>query len=127
MLLILVIGTAIAFDFTNGFHDTGNAMATSIATGALKPKTAVGLSAVLNLIGAFLVGLVARAVFPGKDAVGWPMTILLGFIGGIVGKLIFAILKWPTGFPMGFVASVAGAFVLLWIWHQRVNTNSGAN
>lgn len=54
LLLVLVIGTAIAFDFTNGFHDTGNAMATSIATGALKPKTAVGLSAVLNLIGAFL-------------------------------------------------------------------------
>lgn len=80
-----------------------------------------------NLLGAFLVGLVARAVFPGKDAVGWPMTILLGFVGGIVGKLIFAILKWPTGFPMGFVASVAGAFVLLWIWHQRVNANSGAN
>lgn len=54
LLLVLVIATAIAFDFTNGFHDTGNAMATSIATGALKPKSAVTLSAVLNLIGAFL-------------------------------------------------------------------------
>ncbi len=54
VLLALVVVTALAFDFTNGFHDTANAMATSIATGALKPKTAVGLSAVLNLIGAFL-------------------------------------------------------------------------
>ncbi len=55
------------------------------------------------------------------------MTILLGFIGGIVGKLIFAILGWPSGFPMGFVASVLGSCVLLWIWHQRVKANSGAN
>ena len=54
LLLALVVVTALAFDFTNGFHDTGNAMATSIATGALKPKTAVTLSAILNLIGAFL-------------------------------------------------------------------------
>ena len=54
LILILVVTTALAFDFTNGFHDTANAMATSIATGALKPKTAVALSGVLNLIGAFL-------------------------------------------------------------------------
>ena len=54
VILILVIVTAIGFDFTNGFHDTGNAMATSIATGALKPKVAVAISAVLNLVGAFL-------------------------------------------------------------------------
>ena len=53
-ILAVVVVTALAFDFTNGFHDTGNAMATSIATGALKPKVAVGLSAVLNLVGAFL-------------------------------------------------------------------------
>lgn len=64
MLLILVIGTAIAFDFTNGFHDTANAMATSIATGALKPKTAVALSAILNLVGAFLSNEVALTVRP---------------------------------------------------------------
>ena len=47
-MLTLVVVTALVFDFTNGFHDTGNAMATSIATGALKPKTAVALSAVLS-------------------------------------------------------------------------------
>ena len=51
--LALVVVVALAFDFTNGFHDTGNAMATSIATGALRPKVAVLLSAVLNLVGAF--------------------------------------------------------------------------
>ena len=54
VILSLLVVTALAFDFTNGFHDTGNAMATSIATGALKPKVAVILAGVLNLVGAFL-------------------------------------------------------------------------
>ena len=54
VLLAIVVVTALAFDFTNGFHDTANAMATSIATGALRPKVAVALSAVLNFVGAFL-------------------------------------------------------------------------
>ena len=54
VILALVIVTALAFDFTNGFHDTANAMAASISTGALKPKVAVALSATLNLVGAFL-------------------------------------------------------------------------
>ncbi|MGH3743615.1 MAG: inorganic phosphate transporter, partial [Mycobacteriales bacterium] len=49
VVLVLVVVTALAFDFTNGFHDTGNAMAASIATGALKPKVAVALSGLLNL------------------------------------------------------------------------------
>src|SRR5213593_3499265 len=62
IILVLLIATALAFDFTNGFHDTGNAMATSIATGALKPKPAVAISAVANLIGAFLSVSVALTV-----------------------------------------------------------------
>lgn len=49
ILLVLIIVVALFFDFTNGFHDTANAMATSIATGALKPKVAVALAGVLNL------------------------------------------------------------------------------
>ncbi|MEK6343100.1 MAG: inorganic phosphate transporter, partial [Curtobacterium sp.] len=51
--VVLVIVVALVFDFTNGFHDTANAMATSVATGALKPRTAVLISAVLNVVGAF--------------------------------------------------------------------------
>ncbi|MBZ4251823.1 inorganic phosphate transporter, partial [Streptococcus pneumoniae] len=54
VILALVVVVALSFDFTNGFHDTANAMATSIATHALPPKAAVTLSAVLNLVGAFL-------------------------------------------------------------------------
>ena len=61
----LVIITALTFDFTNGFHDTANAMATSIATGALKPKTAVIAAGTLNLAGAFLSTEVAKTISGG--------------------------------------------------------------
>jgi inorganic phosphate transporter, PiT family len=54
LIVLAVIITALLFDFTNGFHDTANAMATSVATGALAPRVAVAISAVLNLVGAFL-------------------------------------------------------------------------
>lgn len=79
-----------------------------------------------NLVGAFIVGLIARAIFPGKDKVGWLATIGIGFLGGILGKLVFWMLRWPTGFPMGFVASVAGAFVLLYVYHLRVTRRAAA-
>ena len=65
LIVVLVVGLALFFDFTNGFHDTGNAMATSIATRALKPRTAVALSAVLNLVGAFLSTEVAKTTAAG--------------------------------------------------------------
>src|SRR4051794_27254114 len=54
LLVIVVVAPALVFDFTNGFHDSANAMATSIATGAMRPRVAVGLGAVLNVAGAFL-------------------------------------------------------------------------
>lgn len=82
LILVLVVITALAFDFTNGFHDTGNAMATSIATGALPPRVAVALSGLLNLVGAFLSLAVAATIASGLVdtadvtlqvvAAGWP-------------------------------------------------------
>ena len=65
VLLITVVATALAFDFTNGFHDTANAMAASIVTGALRPKVAVALSGVLNFVGAFLSLSVAATIAKG--------------------------------------------------------------
>lgn len=65
LLIGIVIVTALVFDFTNGFHDTANAMATTISTGALRPKTAVAMSAVLNLVGAFLSVEVAKTISGG--------------------------------------------------------------
>jgi len=65
LILILVVVTAVCFDFTNGFHDTANAVATSIATGALKPRVAVAMSGVLNLVGAFVSIKVAATIAKG--------------------------------------------------------------
>ncbi len=124
MLLILVVGTAIAFDFTNGFHDTGNAMATSIATGALKPKVAVGLSAVLNLVGAFLsveVALtVTNAVVKLQDSSGAPQAGLLANHGhdllmivfcGLVGGIVWNLLTWLLGLPSSSSHALFGGLI----------------
>ena len=67
IILILVIATALAFDFTNGFHDTANVVATSISTGAARPSVAIGFAALLNFIGAFISISVAATV--AKDVV----------------------------------------------------------
>ena len=65
LLIGVVIATALVFDFTNGFHDTANAMATTISTKALAPRPAVAMSAVLNLVGAFLSVKVAQTISGG--------------------------------------------------------------
>lgn len=72
-----------------------------------------------NLVGALIVGLVARAMFAGRVQVGWFKTLVIGFLGGILGKLVFWVLRWPTGFPMDFVASVLGAFALFFAYVVR--------
>jgi PiT family inorganic phosphate transporter len=102
VLIVVVVVTALAFDFTNGFHDTGNAMATSIATGALRPRVAVGLSAALNLVGAFLSieVAVARLELGGVKSDGVLTSIILpsiaaplvaGFVAGVGTWLVFRI------------------------------------
>ena len=65
VIVVVVVVTALIFDFTNGFHDTANAMATSIATGALRPRVAVAVAGVLNLAGAFLSVQVAKTISGG--------------------------------------------------------------
>jgi PiT family inorganic phosphate transporter len=112
LTLVLVIVTALAFDFTNGFHDTANAMAASISTGALRPKVAVGLSAVLNLVGAFLsveVALtVTNSVIKLQDSTGAPQealladggeAVLLIVLAGLVGGIIWNLITWLLGLP----------------------------
>ncbi|WP_116114752.1 inorganic phosphate transporter [Austwickia chelonae] len=124
LLLALVVITALAFDFTNGFHDTGNAMATSIATGALKPKTAVALSAILNLIGAFLsveVALtVTNAVINIQDKSGAPKAeflanhgeaLLLIVLCGLVGGIVWNLLTWLLGLPSSSSHALFGGLI----------------
>ncbi|MFC4127718.1 inorganic phosphate transporter [Nocardia rhizosphaerae] len=143
VILILVIVTALAFDFTNGFHDTGNAMATSIATGALQPKTAVTVSALLNLVGAFLsveVALtVTNAVIKIQNPDGSPKAeftadhgraLLIIVMAGLIGGIIWNLLTWLLGLPsssshalfggMIGAALVSGAGVV-WIGHGKLD------
>ncbi|MEV6862700.1 inorganic phosphate transporter [Streptosporangium subroseum] len=109
VLLAIVIVTALAFDFTNGFHDTANAMATSIATGALRPKVAVALSAVLNFAGAFLSLKVAATIATGIVETG-AITLTVVF-AGLVGGLAWNLVTWYLGIPSSSSHALIGGVV----------------
>jgi PiT family inorganic phosphate transporter len=108
-LLIIVVITALAFDFTNGFHDTGNAMATSIASGALGPRTAVALSAVLNLVGAFLSTAVAATI--AKGLVDSHLVTLYLVFAGLVGGIVWNLATWLLGIPSSSSHALIGGIV----------------
>lgn len=125
LILVLLVITALGFDFTNGFHDTGNAMATSIATGALKPKVAVGLSAILNLVGAFLSVEVAATIT--KDVLNiqqtsgedkgdiiaglTPITALLIIFAGLIGGILWNLFTWLFGLPSSSSHALFGGLI----------------
>lgn len=107
----LVIVVALTFDFTNGFHDTANAMATSIATGALKPKTAVIAAGTLNLVGAFLSTEVAKTISGGLIN-EQQVTIGAEFIfAGLVGAILWNLLTWLLGLPSSSSHALFGGLV----------------
>ncbi|QCD58194.1 inorganic phosphate transporter [Streptomyces hawaiiensis] len=113
-LVAVVIVTALAFDFTNGFHDTANAMATSIATGALAPRTAVLISGVLNVVGAFLSTEVAKTVSGGivDDTLVSPGMIFAGLVGAILWNL----LTWLVGLPSSSSHALFGGLIgAVWV------------
>jgi PiT family inorganic phosphate transporter len=109
-LVTVVIITALAFDFTNGFHDTANAMATSIATGALPPKVAVAISGVLNLVGAFLSVQVAKTISGGiideKSGIH-PQVVFAALIGAILWNLV----TWLRGIPSSSSHALYGGLI----------------
>jgi inorganic phosphate transporter, PiT family len=109
ILLVVVVVTALAFDFTNGFHDTGNAMAASIATGALRPKVAVAVSAVLNVVGAFLSLEVAKTIASGiVDAGAVTLNIIFA---GLLGAIFWNLLTWLLGLPSSSSHALIGGVV----------------
>src|ERR1700709_1813244 len=112
--VILVIVVALIFDFTNGFHDTANAMATSVATGALKPRVAVLLSAVLNLVGAFLSTQVAKTVSSGilnENAKGIPHITAVMIFAGLVGAVLWNLVTWWLGLPSSSSHALFGGLI----------------
>ena len=109
VLVVLVVVTALIFDFTNGFHDTANSMATSIATGALRPKVAVTISAVLNLVGAFLSVEVAKTISNGlvDDTKIGPAIVF----GGLVGAIVWNLVTWFVGLPSSSSHALFGGLI----------------
>jgi inorganic phosphate transporter, PiT family len=109
LVLILVVATALAFDFTNGFHDTANAVATSISTRAMSPRLAVGLAALLNFAGAFISLEVAATVAEGivvQDAV--TTTVVFA---GLIGAIAWNLATWYFGLPSSSSHALIGGVV----------------
>jgi inorganic phosphate transporter, PiT family len=108
-IVIAVVITALLFDFTNGFHDTANAMATSIATEALRPKVAVILAGILNFVGAFLSVEVAKTISSGlvDDTQITPVVIF----GGLVGAILWNLLTWLLGLPSSSSHALFGGLI----------------
>jgi inorganic phosphate transporter, PiT family len=111
LIVVVVVVTALVFDFTNGFHDTANAMATSIATGALRPRTAVALAGCLNVLGAFLSVQVAKTISGGlvDDTLINPVVIFAGLIGAIVWNLVTWLLGLPSSSSHALFGGLIGA------------------
>src|SRR5215218_6742996 len=97
VVLWIVVATALAFDFTNGFHDTANAVATSISTRAMAPRVAVTMAAVLNLVGAFLSLAVAATI--AKGIVDANVITLAIVFAGLIGAITWNLMTWYVGLP----------------------------
>jgi PiT family inorganic phosphate transporter len=109
VILIIVVATALAFDFTNGFHDTANVVATSISTRAVPPRAAVALAAVLNFVGAFISLEVAATVAKGivEADVVTPTVIF----GGLIGAITWNLITWYFGLPSSSSHALIGGVV----------------
>jgi PiT family inorganic phosphate transporter len=107
--VVVVVLTALIIDFTNGFHDTANAMATSIATGALRPRVAVAIAGVLNLVGAFLSVQVAKTISGGlvDETLINPVVIFAGLVGAILWNLM----TWYLGLPSSSSHALFGGLI----------------
>src|ERR671933_1416830 len=114
LLLVLTIAVALAFDFTNGFHDTANAIATAVGTRALSPRFAVAFSAVLNLVGAVVATQILQAkvantigslVEPGQDIA------LSMIIAALFGAIVWNLITWRAGLPSSSSHALIGGLI----------------
>jgi inorganic phosphate transporter, PiT family len=108
-LLVITIVVALVFDFTNGFHDTANAVATSVSTRALSPRLAVLIAAIANLGGAFVTTAVAKTIGKGIIDTGLanPRTVLAAVLGAIVWNLV----TWWLGLPSSSSHALIGGLI----------------
>jgi inorganic phosphate transporter, PiT family len=109
LVLWIVIGTALAFDFTNGFHDTANAVAPAISTRAMPPKVAVSLAAILNFVGAFLSLSVAATIATG---IVNPADVTTPIVfAGLIGAIVWNLTTWFFGLPSSSSHALIGGVV----------------
>ncbi len=109
LILIIVVGTALAFDFTNGFHDTANVVATSISTGAARPQVAIGLASLLNFVGAFISISVAATV--ANDVVDSSVITPTIVFAGLIGAIAWNLITWWFGLPSSSSHALIGGVV----------------
>src|SRR2546423_9231406 len=108
-LLVVVIVVALGFDFTNGFHDTANAVATSVSTRALTPRMAVLVASVANLAGAFVTTAVAKTI--GKDIVASDIITLKTVLAALLGAIVWNLLTWRLGLPSSSSHALIGGLI----------------
>src|SRR3954449_994603 len=109
IILVIVVVTALAFDFTNGFHDTANAIATSVSTRAMSPRFAVAMSAVLNFAGAFISLKVAATI--GSGLVDAGAVTATGVLAGLVGAIAWNLETWRAGLPSSASHALIGGLI----------------
>ena len=109
LMLLAVVAIALFFDFTNGFHDTANSIATSVSTGALSPRLAVASAAVLNFLGAFVSVEVAATIAKG---IVDPDAITLNLVmAGLVGAITWNLVTWFIGLPSSSSHALIGGMI----------------
>jgi PiT family inorganic phosphate transporter len=108
-LLVVVILTALAFDFTNGFHDTANSIATSVSTHAMSPRQAVALAAIANLLGAFVTTAVAKTV--GKGIIDVGLVTEQTLLAALLGAITWNLLTWYRGLPSSSSHALIGGLI----------------
>ena len=109
LVLVIVVGTALAFDFTNGFHDTANVVATSISTRAMSPRIAIAYASVFNFAGAFLSLAVAATI--AKDVVSADVITPTIIFAGLVGAITWNLITWYFGLPSSSSHALIGGVV----------------
>jgi PiT family inorganic phosphate transporter len=109
LLLVIVIVTAMAFDFTNGFHDTANVVASAISTRALSPRVAIALASALNFAGAFLSLKVAATIATGIIDVGHVTETIM--FAGLVGAIAWNLITWMFGLPSSSSHALIGGMI----------------
>ncbi len=130
---MIVVAIALAFDFTNGFHDTANAVATSVSTRALSPRMAVLIAAIMNFVGAFSSTKVAKTVGGGLISTQAGFVTAHVLLAALIGAIVWNLLTWRLGLPsssthaligglLGAALARGGSHPVAWsnLWHKTI-------